>query len=99
MVYHDLHATDAGYLADCVSRFIRSREVRGSQNVREALKLCSTHSNGNQHYSGFFTHLENSRALSDCLPLFLCNIYNLNIFCIKYMNYNAIIISRGMTLQ
>ena len=35
----DLHATNAGYYADCVSRSMRSRLVKVSQNVREVSKL------------------------------------------------------------
>ena len=40
----DLHVTDAGYHADCVSRFVGSRAVRAAQNVKEVSLLHSNHS-------------------------------------------------------
>ena len=43
-VISDLHAVDAGYHADCMSRFIGAREVRVAQNFKEISKLKTKHS-------------------------------------------------------
>ena len=73
--------------------------------IEEVSELHGTHSTAQQCYSesGCFTHPECSRALSDCLTLFLYNILysicDLHTFCIKYIKYNIIIRSCGTTLQ
>ena len=40
----DLHAANAGYHADCASRFMGSRAVRALQTVKEVSKLRTEHS-------------------------------------------------------
>ena len=92
-VISDLHAVDAGYHADYMSGFIGARTVRMAQNFKEISKLMTKHS---RHCSPM---LEYSKALPDCVTLFLCNICTLHMFCIKYIMYNIIIRSNGPTLQ
>ena len=44
MVISNLYAVDAGYHADCMSKFMGARAVRVAQNFKKISKLRTKHS-------------------------------------------------------